>query len=148
MNINQMFQSKTARWVLIILGLCVVVLLSFSVGVSVGYRKATFSYKWRENYDRNFGGPSFRGAAFPPEPPFMMSAHGTVGSIVQITPSDFIVVGRDGTERMVTFSSSTTIRSNEDMLHSSDLKAGDQVLVIGAPDDEGRIGARFIRVFR
>lgn len=148
MNLNHFFQSRIVRWIFVILGLCIVALLSFSAGVSIGYRKAAFSYGWRENYNRNFGGPALRMMAYPPEPFSMMDAHGAAGSIAQITPSDAVIVGRDGMEKMITFSPSTVIRNNRDALRFPDLKVGDQVLIIGAPDNEGRIGARFIRVFR
>lgn len=148
MDFNRLFRSNAARWIFAVLGLCIVALLSFSVGVSVGYRKAAFSYDWRRGYSRNFGELPLRMMLLPPEPSSMMSAHGTAGSIVQMTPSDLVIVDRDGIEKTITLSPSTMIRDNNGILRFPDLKVGDQVIIIGAPDSEGRIEARFIRVFR
>lgn len=136
------------KWILGVLGFCIVALLFFAIGVSVGYRKAEFSYQWKEGYNRNFGRPPSRVVGFPPEPASMMNAHGVAGSVIQVAASDLVIVGRDGMEKTVTFSPLTMVRNDNGMLRLSDFKVGDQIIVIGAPGNEGRIEARFIRVFR
>ena len=57
MDFNKFFRSKTFKMVLLAIAALVVLLFVFKTGVFVGYRKAEYSYRWGENYHRNFAGP-------------------------------------------------------------------------------------------
>jgi hypothetical protein len=116
----------------------------FSLGVFVGYHKARFSYAWGENYHNNFGGPrgglfkDFSGKEF-------MDAHGTYGQIVKVTDSTLVVKGSDSVEKIVVVNDDTSIMRLRDAIKISDLKINDNVIIIGEPNEQGQIGAKFIR---
>ena len=57
MNITKFFQSKKFTVVLIAIVALIALLGAFKVGMVVGYKKAGYSYRWGENYHRNFAGP-------------------------------------------------------------------------------------------
>jgi hypothetical protein len=148
-KISNFIKSKTA--VIIIAGLFALAILigTFSAGVAVGYRKARFSYAWGENYHRNFSGPrkgflkdfseDLMGRDF-------IGAHGTFGSIINIGDSELIVRGRDNVEKIVVVNSDTDIRRFRDSIQLNDIKLDEPIVVIGEPNDQGQIEAKFIRV--
>ena len=151
MDFNKLFQSKTFKRVLIGLGALIVLLLVFKAGEFVGYRKARFSYKWGENYQRNFAGP--RGGFFGNfgrgfGDRDYTNAHGTFGSVIKIDGSTLIVKGSDNVEKTVLVSDKTTITSRRETIKTSDLKVDDRIAIIGSPNEQGQIEAKLIRVFR
>ncbi|MBI4991681.1 MAG: hypothetical protein HZB99_00485 [Candidatus Harrisonbacteria bacterium] len=151
MDFNEFFQSKIFKIVLIAIGALIVMILVFKAGEFTGYRKARFSYKWGENYHRNFAGPKggffgdFRRSFGDRD---YINAHGTFGSIIRIDGSTLIIKGKGEVEKTVLVSDKTTIDSRRESLKASDLKVDDQVVIIGSPNDQGQIEAKFIRVFR
>ena len=72
------------KWVIIGLAGFVVLVLVFGAGVKVGTLKARYSYRWAENYHRNFGGPrgGFLGdlKSFPQGD--FINGHGVFGEII------------------------------------------------------------------
>lgn len=118
----------------------------FQLGVFVGYRKATFSYNWGDNYHRMFAGPrrgffeDFQGRGF-------MDAHGLMGDILKIDGNTIILRDKDATEKVVIVGSGTTIRRGPEMLQISDLRDGEEIVVIGGPNPRGQIDAKLIRIF-
>lgn len=75
-----------------------------------------------------------------------MNEYGTAGAIVKIEGSNLIISGRDNIEKSILVSTSTIIRMYQDTLHPADLKAGQQITVIGSPNNQGQIEAKFIRL--
>jgi hypothetical protein len=158
MNSNIFFQSKAFKIAVAVIGLLVVVFVSFGVGVLVGYNKAQFSCSWGDNYRHNFGGnrlmPEFFGTAGPagapgtPPNPGFISGHGAFGSILDVTSSSIAVSGEDGVERTANISSSTILREDGGSIEIDDLRVGDHIVVIGSPDSQGQINATFVRVLR
>ena len=151
MDFNKFFQSKTFKTTLIVIGALIVLLLVFKAGEFVGYRKARFSYKWGENYNRNFAGP--RGGFFGNfgrgfGDHDYINAHGTFGSIIKIDSSTFVVKGNDNVEKTILISDKTTITSRRETIKTSDLKVDDRIAIIGSPNEQGQIEAKLIRVFR
>jgi hypothetical protein len=146
MDLKILFQSRRFKQLLKVLGTLVVLLLVFQLGVFVGFRKASFSYRWGDNYHRAFGGPrggflrDFEGRDF-------VSGHGTAGAIVRIDGNNIIIKGRDGVEKIATVTEGTTVRKGRTAVKLADLKADDRVVIIGAPKDDGSIEAKIIRVF-
>lgn len=149
MDYNKFLQSKNFKIVLIVIGALIVLLLVFKAGVSVGYRKANFSYRWGENYHRNFAGPrgGFLGDFRPGfgEGPFI-NAHGTAGSIIKIDGNTIVTKGRDNVEQIVLVKDDTTITRLRTQVQISDLKVDEMIIVIGNPNEAGQIEAKLIRV--
>ena len=145
MDLNKFFKSKNFTALLIAVGCAVMLLLVFKAGMYVGFRKANFSYRWGENYHRNFGGPrggffhDFNGRDF-------IDAHGVAGQIIKIDGSMVVIKGRDNVEKIVSVGDSATIQRMRETIKISDLKIGDYVVVIGEPNNAGQIDAKFIRL--
>lgn len=151
MDLDKLFKSKNFTKALIGIGCVAVLLLVFRAGIAIGFRKANFSYKWGENYHRNFGGPkngffeNFGRRDF-------IDSHGVFGQIIKIdtvtgTNGTIIIIkGSDNVEKIVVLGEETTITAMRKNLKKEDLKVGDSIVVIGAPNDSGQIDAKFIRV--
>jgi len=117
----------------------------FGVGVFVGQERARFSYRWAQNYYRNFGGPMMQGFGTLPTGGFI-SGHGVFGPIIKVDAGDVVVKDQDGVEKTIIVSGNVTIRNNTGAIKFSDLEVGDSIVVIGSPNDQGQIVAQFIRV--
>jgi hypothetical protein len=160
MDINKFFQSKLFRGIIFGIAAFIILLLIFKAGTFVGFRKADFSYKWGENYNRNFAGPrgGFLGGF---EREDLMNAHGVIGQIIKIDPSTssgqatstnsgqtgtVIIKGKDDIEKIIIVKDNTVIRRLNETVKLNDLKIGDYIVVIGGPDNNGQIEAEFIRL--
>lgn len=145
MDFNRIFQSKAFKTALWIIAGLIVFLLVFKAGMVVGLKKAQFSYKWGENYHRNFGGPrgGFLGDSYEGD---FIDAYGTFGQIIKIDGSTIAVKGRDDVEKLVVVKDDTTVKRLRDTVKLSDLKVNDYIVVIGNPNDAGRIEAKLIRL--
>jgi hypothetical protein len=120
-------------------GVIIILFIVFGAGVFVGTKKADFSFRWAENYQRNFGGPRFNG-------------HGVFGQIIKIdtstsTPTSSLVInGRDNVEKIVLIKENTIINGFRNNIKPDDLKVDDYIVVIGDPNDAGQIEAKLIRL--
>lgn len=160
--------SKKLKIASIIAGSIVAALVIFVAGVNVGIHKAKFSYKFGENYERNFmnpgmmnpggpngqmgmGQPGFpdRIANFPDrvEGKNFRNPHGISGTIISISDNSLVIKDKDNKENSVAISDQTVIKSGRDDIKISDLKTNDQIVVIGKPGDDGKVNADFIRIF-
>lgn len=145
-NIPEFFHSPKFTWILKGIAAFVILLVVFQLGVFVGFRKAGFSYRWGENYHRAFGGPrggfmrDFEGRDF-------VSGNGTTGIVVKTDKDRFVVKGNDGVEKIITVSQATTLERGKVSIPLADLKIDDRVVIIGAPDNNGSIEAKVVRVF-
>ncbi len=145
MNLNDFLQSKRYSRLLASLGILLVALIVFAAGIIVGYRKAEFSYRWSNNYYRNFGGPSS---------PFglsdaddnALSPHGAFGTVIGVNLPSFAVRGPDEAEKIVIIGPQTVIRSMRNPATTSDIRTGQSVIIIGEPDEQGQIDASFVRI--
>lgn len=149
MNDNQFFQSKIFRVATWMIAGLILLLLVFKIGLSIGYKKAGFSYRWGENYHRNFAGP--RGGFFNNfKNGFgdrnFINAHGIFGSIIKIEGNAIIVKSRDDVEKIILVKDNTTITRFRDKAQLSDIKVDDNIVIIGEPNEVGQIEAKFIRV--
>jgi hypothetical protein len=140
-NIKKVFESKTSFRVLCAIGVVIVALLIFSAGVTVGFRKASYGHAWEENYEHNFGmrpsGPLFDN--FP-------NASGAIGKIIKISLPTIIVQDKDNTEKVVLINDDTRIQKIKELVTLNDLAVDDFIVVIGTPNAQGQIEAKFIRV--
>jgi len=138
----------------IVVGSVIVALVIFSAGVSVGIRKARFSNRFAENYERNFMGPGEGGMMGSPEN-FMRgmegrdfrNAHGIGGAIISIADNNIVIKDRDSKENAITVSDKTISKRRRDDIKITDLKVDDRIVVMGKPGDNGTINADLIRVF-
>lgn len=142
--------QDTLKWIIVGLGGFIAVVLIFGAGMFVGGMKARFLYQWAENYHKNFAGPqggflgNWQGA--PPLPGDFIGSHGTFGEIIKINDSDFVIKGADA-EKIVIIRDDTILEKGKTAIKKDDLKVGDQVVVIGSPNEQGQIEAKLIRVF-
>jgi len=139
---------KTAIMVVIVVAATLAALIvAFRVGEFVGYGKAQFSSRWGEHYERNFTGPGRSPIpGLPLDMPSFLNAHGVVGRVVSVDETTLVVQGQDA-EKTVLVSPSTSIVKMRDAARITDIAIGDDVSVIGKPDDQGRIEAGIIRIF-
>jgi hypothetical protein len=152
-EIKPIKQNDAAIKVIKIILVFIILITVFGLGVFIGETKVRFSFRWLENYHKNFAGPregfvnDWQKLPFPPGD--ILEAHGTFGKIIKINGTDFVIEGKDTVERIIKINENTVIRSFRDMSSSlklSDLKSGDYVVIIGSANEEGQIDAQFIRV--
>jgi hypothetical protein len=126
----------------------IALLLVFKAGMSFGYHRALFNSEWGQNYYRNFYGD--RRSPMPmmdlPDRGFM-GMHGTVGTIIDISSSTISLKGQDNIEKSIVIKSDGVARRGGSNISFSDLKIGDNIAVIGGPNENGQVEAKFIRVF-
>jgi hypothetical protein len=129
-----------------IYALFILIILSvvFEAGMFIGFHKAQFGSNWDNHYEKNFGARG-RGP-FGKMPDQFPNGHGTIGKIAKIELPNIIVIDRDNTEKVVIIDQETDIISQRDAIKSTDLKVGDSIVVIGSPNDQGQIVAKFIRM--
>lgn len=138
-------QSRVFRNVLIGSASVIILLLTFKAGMVAGFRKSSYSFNWGQNYHRNFGGPregwldDLRGRDF-------IDGNGITGQILKIDDSTLVLKGRDGAERVIVVTDDTAIRRFKDSVSISDLHVDELIVVIGEPNDQGRIVAKLIRL--
>jgi hypothetical protein len=145
MDFVKIFKSKTFKIVLSAIAGLIIVLLILALGMFIGYRKANFSYRWGENYHKNFGGPrggffqDFSGRDF-------IEGHGTFGQIIKIDGQTLVTKGQDGVEKIILIKDDTAIKRSREDIKLADLKINDYIVTIGEPNDAGQIEAKLIRI--
>jgi hypothetical protein len=142
-NVKIFFESKLLFKILCGIGIVVIAFLIFYAGVTVGLSKASFGKAWGENYERNFG--------FGPDRPLLgandfPNANGAIGKIIKIELPTIIVQDKDNTEKVILIKSDTKIEEMRQAVTANDLKINDFIVVIGSPNNQGQIEAKFIRV--
>lgn len=140
-------QSATFRKTLYGIGAAITLLVVFQAGMVIGERKAAFSYRFGDNYFRNFGEHENRRGSFGmgkegrfPE------AHGAVGKILNITPPTLMILGPDNLEKVILINDKTAIRHFRDEAVLTDLRVDDFIVVIGSPNTMSQIEAKLIRI--
>ncbi len=136
---KDLLQSSKTRAILWILGAAIVILLVFGAGVLVGYHGAFYVGRFGENYYHNFFGE------FPPGR--MANGHGVAGEVIDMASSTLSVRDADGDESSVLIVPATVIREANRTIALSDVRVGNGVVVIGAPNENGQIEAQLVRVF-
>lgn len=137
------------KWVIIGLLAIVVIVLVFGVGILVGEKRAKFSYRWAEQYHKLFAGPSlgfFRDWRNFPRGEFI-EAYGAFGEIIELKGNEFVIKGKENVEKVILITEKTIIQKGREKLKKEDLKVGNFVVVIGSPNEEGKIEAKMIRIF-
>lgn len=142
------FQSKKFKTALIIIASATVVLAVFQVGVFVGFKKASFSNNWGNNYYRAFGQPQDdqRMMGFPREGMGFSDSHGVAGRVLKVMPPRIMIEGMDRVEKSVLIKDSTVIRRFRDNIDISKIQVDESAVVLGSPNNDGEIEASFIRL--
>ena len=143
-RLKQHKEHMTLKHILTGLGICVIALLIFQAGMIVGVRKAHFARSWSDHYFENFGPRNHSPAG--PMPGQFPNAHGTIGQIISVNGSTMIVADHGKTEKVVMISDDTRIRSMDRDETMADLTPDTSVVVVGEPNDQGQIIAKFIRI--
>ena len=138
-----LFESKISIKILYSVGIIIVLVLVFSLGVSVGFHKASFGRAWGENYEKNFGmmpnRPGFGKDNFP-------NAHGAIGRIIKIELPTITVQDKNNTEKIVLLNTDTRIEKKMQEIKTNELAIDDFIIAIGSPNNEGKIEAKLVRV--
>jgi hypothetical protein len=145
-KIEKMFESKMFVGILYGIGSVIILLAVLSVGISIGFHKASFGKAWGDNYERNFGmmpqmrgGFNFGNDNFP-------NAHGAIGKIIKIQLPTLIVQDKDNTEKVILTKEDTKIQKMRNTILPTDLHIDDFVIVVGSPNDKGQVEAKLIRI--
>lgn len=144
-KLKQFVRSKAFTRTLIGLGAVFVASAVFFAGLSVGYRKASFAYRWGETYHQNFGGP--RDGFIPGIPPEdFVNQHGAFGRVLTVSLPRMIVESPEGLEKTVIISTGTTVMKFRDRVEAAAIVPDDHAVVIGSPNTDAQIEARLIRI--
>ena len=141
---DKIIQSKKFKTASIIVGVILCALLIFALGISVGMHKGRFSCNFGKNYERNFMG-QHKGMEFGNKG--FRNAHGIAGQIISISDNKIVLKNRDNQENTIAVSDKTLIKSKQSDLKITDLKSGDEIVVMGKPDESGVVNADLIRIF-
>jgi hypothetical protein len=145
---SNFLESKVVRTIVWSLGGLIVLVVVFGLGIAVGYDRAGFASGFDRDYDQVFFGAPPGGAVGLVAPPMPVAIHGVVGTVIDLGTSTISVENQQGNEQSVAVSSSTAIRNGNGNSVLGDVAVGDQVAVIGEPNAEGQVEARFIRILR
>jgi|SRR3989339_37342 len=145
MNTNNILESKLFKAIILSIAVLIILVFVFGLGVFVGTKKADFSFRWADQYHRNFGGPQrgFFGDIMGNQ---FTNSNGVFGQILKIDGQILIIKGRGNAEKSILVSDKTSIIRQRDNIKLFDLKTDDIVVVIGEPNDNGQIEAKLIRV--
>ena len=151
-DIKKVFESSVAFKILCAIGTLLVAMLIFYAGINVGFHKASFGNDWGQHYEENFGIGHNNPYSGPMRAFGMMdyfpNAHGASGQILKISLPNIIVQDqdKDNPEKAILINANTIINKGGVAIKDTDLKTDDFVIVIGTPDSNGIIEAKFIRV--
>ncbi len=148
-------QSSTRQFKIAagVIGILVIVLVSFAAGVNVGSHKATFASRWGENYERHFlgeeggiGGRLPDGKKLKMMEKGMRNAHGVAGEVLSVSGATIILKDRKNQESTVRVNESTIINRGPEAIALAGIALGDRIAVIGKPQEDGVVAAHLIRV--
>lgn len=144
---QNIYNSKWFGWVLGAIGVLILLLVVFRLGMYVGERRESLDTQWGENYGRLFGEP--KPGFFPGRSanPVDMNAFGNGGIVLTVDGDSLTIKGNDGNEKSILTDNSTVIREMKQDITLKDIKSGDMVVILGEPNNSGQILAKFIRVF-
>lgn len=145
MNTAEFLKSPKFKSVVYLLAILLAAVVIFEAGVAVGYHRAAFSYHWNAGFMGDDRDPRAFFAVFqhgPDEP----NPHGTIGQVVSVHLPELLVKGPNTPEQLVIVGPGTQVRRFRSDGTSTDIAAGQQVIVVGDPDDKGQIQASFVRI--
>ena len=147
-EIKKTLQSGKVKVIIAsIIGLAVVFAI-FQVGVFVGFHKASFLFKGGDNFYRAFGN---RGMGIGMGGNMMFrdefsGGHGALGKIVKIDLPTLVVLGPDNIEKTIITDENTEVREFREISSLNKLAVDQHVTVLGSPNEQGQVVAKFIRI--
>jgi hypothetical protein len=145
-DLKKISESKNVRILIYTLAIFFVAVSIFQAGMFVGFHKASFSYKFGENYYNEAFGGRRDGFGMGMQRDMFMGGHGATGKIVKISLPTIVVAGKDNTEKVIRIDDDTVIREFRDEVTAQNLKLDDVIVVIGSPNDNAEIQAKLIRI--
>lgn len=145
-ELKEFTQSNTFRGIIVGIVVAIIALLIFQAGMHVGYRKASFSFRFGDNYYRAFGDQGGPKLFHMPLRGGFIESHGAVGQIVSINLPTFVVADPKGIEKVVLINDSTVIRQFDQDLTPDDLGIDNFTVVLGSPNEDSQIEAKLIRI--
>lgn len=128
-----------------ILGYVLATLLVFKVGEVVGIKKASYSYNMGDHFFRAFRDTDDESSITRDRD--IPGGHDALGRVVRISLPTLTVLDRkDNIEKTITISSTTDIKRAQNDITPSELAVDNEVLVLGTPQADGTIDAKFIRL--
>jgi hypothetical protein len=120
------------------------------MGVFVGFHKASFLFRNGDNFYKAYGNRDNRmmggngGMGMLKDE--LSGGHGAVGKIIKIDLPNLVVLGPDNIEKIIITSTTTDIREFRAEKSIGDLNVDKFITVLGTPDEQGQIIAKFIRI--
>ncbi len=144
-NLEKIVESKSFKTVIVITVVIAVLAFIFQAGVFVGFHKASFLFKSGDNFYRVYGerGP---GSMMSGRNDEFSGGHGVIGKIVKVNLPTLVVLGPDNIEKVIVTDASTTVRVARDSSDLDKLVLDQFITVLGSPNDQGQIVAKFIRI--
>lgn len=140
-------ESKKFGSVILAVVALLVLLVVFEAGAFFGYHEASVSYRWSENYARNFGGPSPSGnVMFVRTGQGMPEGHGAFGQISNLALPTFVLTDPNHPEERIRIESDTIIKKLNTTVSTDALANGTYVVVLGDPNSTGEIAAKLVRI--
>ena len=139
--------SRKFKWLIFALVELIIFIGVFALGLNIGFRKAGFTYSWASHYKSNFGAPQTAQLIPPPPSNGYFNPHGVFGQILSANGTTSVIIkDSDSNEKTILLSPGAVIRQDYQTILPQNLKAGEQIVVIGEPNDQGQIQAKFIRI--
>ncbi len=145
MQISKFFNSKTFQVITWGVAILILIFISFSAGVRVGFEKASHTFERRGISPRLMPHGSGTPSMFM-ERGELGETRGLSGIISSATGTEVTVEDRNGEDRAVSISPETKIRSGGDEIKVTDLKQGDFIVVFGETNSDEQIVPKLIRV--
>lgn len=140
-KIAHVVQSKVFHGM--IYGILIVIIagLIFQAGVTVGIKITSFGKDFDDHYTENFGPMRMFEAGSHAQNP-----NGAIGKIISVNLPTFSVEEPNNIEKSVVITDDTITRLMHAPADTSMLTPGTFVVVIGDPNTQGQILAKFIRI--
>jgi len=145
-NIKELAGSKNFKKVIYAFGAIFILFFVFQMGMFAGFKKASFSNDWGNNYERNFGPMHNNPLLFKDNLREMPNAHGAIGKIIKVEYPNIVVLDKDQTEKVVIINDDTNILERKEKVAKESLVVDKFIIVIGDPNDQGQIEAKLIRI--
>ena len=126
-----------------ILGALIVLSLAFHAGMAVGFHRAEFGHRFDQSYMNAYGRHPEMGKGRERDEPF--ETHGAIGKVLSVSLPTIVVEDKN-IEKVVRISSSTIVRHFRDHIDITTIKPNDFIIVIGEPNNNSEVVAKFIRM--
>ena len=145
-HLENWMKSKNVHLGIIILSVFIVALLIFQAGMTVGFMRASYDRDWNNHYLENFGPGINNPINRMSESNRAPNDHGAFGKIISVSLPTVTILGPDTIEKTIVIAPDTIMRDMHDPVQPTDLVPNMNMVVIGIPNTQGQIEAKFIRI--